>query len=373
MSIKLSEPAPARRLRRPGPVEGSGRVSLRLLMSGVALSLGLALALWLSGVMRPVVSGTAHVFQTDDDAALKFASAPRPLDIGQPADLARVRDCDDPSCPWLRVLPLGQFTMGGDVAQGGDADESPAHRVSITARLAVMETEVTVGLFKVFAAQTGFAPDGACVIWNGKQFVEDPKGDWRHPFEGAEPDDRHPVVCVNWDDAQRFARWMSRRTGQSYHLLSEAEWEYAARAGTTSRYPFGDDDSVVCANANVADQSARRKLQYIAGADCDDGHMFVARAGSYLPNAWGLYDMIGNVWEWVQDCKKPYSSEPRDAAAVEPTDCPYRLLRGGGWGNRPGGARSANRDGAQPTRRDNSTGFRLARVVIEAAVPAASR
>ncbi len=342
-------------------------------MSGLALCLAAVLATWLMGAPGPAVSSPGPAAAAGRQQGPTGAALPRRIDNGQPADLARMRDCDDPSCPWLRVLPTGQFTMGGDLSQGGDADESPAHRVSITNRLAVMETEVTVGMFKVFAAQTGFVADGACVIWDGKQFIEDPKGDWRHPFVGAVQDDRHPAVCVSWHDAQRFARWMSRRTGQSYHLLSEAEWEYAARAGTTSRYPFGDNESVVCANANVADLSARRNLQYIAGADCDDGHMFVARAGSFLPNAWGLHDMIGNVWEWVQDCKSTYQAEPRDAKAIEPADCPHRLLRGGGWGNRPGGARSANRDGAHPTRRDNSTGFRLARVLVDAPAPAASR
>ena len=85
--------------------------------------------------------------------------------------------------------------------------------------------------------------------------------------------------------------------------------------------------------------------------------------GSYLANPWGLYDMLGNVWEWVQDCKSAYAAEPRDARSVEVPDCPYRLLRGGSWGNRPGGARSANRDAGEPTHRDNSTGFRLARVI----------
>jgi formylglycine-generating enzyme required for sulfatase activity len=341
-------------------------------MSGLVLCMGLVLAIWLVGASRSANSAVAGARQNGKEIGLKVAAAPRRIDVGQPAFLARVRDCNDPSCPWLRVLPAGQFTMGGDVAQGGDPDEAPAHRVSITTRLAVMETEVTVGMVKAFAAETRFVADGACVIWNGNQFVEDAKGDWRHPFVGVEQDDRHPAVCLSWHDAQHFARWMSRRTGQHYRLLSEAEWEYAARAGSRGRFPFGDNESRLCAYANVADRSARRQLQYIAGADCDDGNTFVARVGSFLPNAWGLYDMIGNVWEWVQDCKRPYTAEPSDATAVEPADCPYRLLRGGGWGNRPSGARSANRDGDLPTRRDSGTGFRLARVVVETAVPAAS-
>jgi formylglycine-generating enzyme required for sulfatase activity len=236
-----------------------------------------------------------------------------------------------------------------------------------------MDTEVTVALFRSFADETGFEPSGGCVIWNGKQFIEDPKGSWRAPFVGLAPDERHPAVCVSWHDAQAFARWMSQRTGQTYRLLTEAEWEYAARAGSATRFPFGDAESAVCSHANVADHTARLKLQYIAGADCDDGHAFVAPVASFQANAWGLYDMIGNAWEWVQDCKAGYAAEARDAAAVELTDCPHRLLRGGGWGNRPGGARSANRDGGLPTHRDNSTGFRLARVLVETPAAPASR
>lgn len=365
MPINWSDTTPAWRSRRGGcRHEQAGWVGLRLLITGLALGLGLLLLLWLTGAARPSVATSARAV----DPGPAVPMAPRRQDLARPADLARVRDCDDPSCPWLRVLPSGQFVMGSDAVQGGDADEAPSHRVTVAARLAVMETEVTVGLFKAFVAETGFATDGACVVWDGRQFVEDPKGDWRHPFAGVVQDDRHPAVCVSWQDAQLFARWMSRRTGQAYRLLSEAEWEYAARAGTTTRYPFGNDESTLCAHANVADLSARRHLQYIAGADCDDGHTFVAPVGSFQPNAWGLHDVIGNVWEWVQDCKTAYTAEPRETGAVEPADCPSRLLRGGGWGNRPGGARSANRDGARPTRRDNSTGFRLVRELTDGPV-----
>jgi formylglycine-generating enzyme required for sulfatase activity len=303
------------------------------------------------------------------DMAQRFARA---VEGGQPGDFGRMRDCADPICPWLRVLPAGRFTMGDDADAGGDADEAPAHEVIVPRRFAVMETEVTVAQFKDFVIDSGYQHSGGCVVWNGKEFIDDPLGSWRQPFAGMALEDHQPVVCVSWIDAQAFAHWMTQHTGQIYRLLTEAEWEYAARAGSTSRFYFGDNDSELCLHGNVADASARRQLQYISGASCDDGYAFVAPVASFLPNAWGLYDTIGNAWEWVQDCKSAYVARTGDAKAVEVSDCPFRLLRGGGWGNRPGGARSANRDAGEPGHRDNSTGFRLARELVDRSAPAAS-
>jgi formylglycine-generating enzyme required for sulfatase activity len=347
----------------------------RLGMRG-AVVCGLALLALLIGAMgwraglSPAADGADSAPEPRPaQLAQRFA---RRVDIGRPDDFGRIRDCDDPVCPWLRVLPVGQFTMGDEPGDGGDADESPPHIVSISQRVAVMETEVTVASFKAFVADTGFKPEGGCVVWNGAQFVDDPAGTWRQPFVGHALEDRHPVVCVSWGDATAYAAWLTHHTGKPYRLLSEAEWEYAARAGSVGRYHFGNNEAELCAHANVADRSAHRELQYIAGAACDDGQAFLAPVGTYLANPWGLYDMLGNVWEWVQDCKSAYAPEARDARPVEAPDCPYRLLRGGSWGNRPGGARSANRDAGEPTHRDNSTGFRLARVIVGEPAPGAS-
>jgi formylglycine-generating enzyme required for sulfatase activity len=346
----------------------------RLIGLALALVLGCAallLGLWSSGRGPFAAPGaTLLPLMRPGEMAQRFSHH---VDVVQPGDFSRIRDCADPVCPWLRVLPSGRFTMGDDAQAGGDADEAPTHEVVIQRRFAVMETEVSVAQFKVFVADSGYQHSGGCVVWNGKEFVDDPKGSWRQPFEGLAPDDRQPVVCVSWIDAQAYAHWMTRNSGQVYRLLTEAEWEYAARAGSTSRFNFGDNEAELCLHGNVADASARRRLPYIAGASCDDGYAFVAPVASFLPNAWGLYDTLGNAWEWVQDCKSAYVARTGDAKAVEVSDCPFRLLRGGGWGNRPGGARSANRDAGEPGHRDNSTGFRLARELAEPRAPAASR
>jgi formylglycine-generating enzyme required for sulfatase activity len=294
-----------------------------------------------------------------DALAQRFASR---IDVGQPPDFSRIRDCADLLCPWMRVIPGGQFVMGDDVDAGeGDADEAPAHLVMIKRRFAVMETEVTVAQFRAFVADSGYQHGGGCVVWNGKAFVDEPQGSWRLPFVDMALDDSQPVVCVSWIDAQAFAHWMTEHTGQVYRLLTEAEWEYTARAGSRGRFSFGDTEADLCRHANVADAATRRLLPYIAGASCDDGYPFIAPVGSFLPNAWGLFDMMGNAWEWVQDCKSAYDTALRDGHAVDLHDCPYRQLRGGSWANRPAGARTANRDAGEPGHRDNSTGFRLAR------------
>ncbi|MFM2065877.1 MAG: hypothetical protein RLZZ584_786 [Pseudomonadota bacterium] len=347
-----------RRLGRAGVLAGA--LLLLLVLAG-----GWAAGAWTRDAVLDDTPGMRPA-----ELSQRFA---RHVQIGRPDDFARIRDCDDPLCPWLRVLPAGYYVMGDEAGDGGDADESPPHGVTLRQRFAVMETEVTVASFKAFVVDTGFRPEGGCVVWNGAQFVDDPLGGWRRPFAGQSLDDQHPVVCVSWTDATAFAAWLSRRTGQTYRLLSEAEWEYAARAGSVGRYHFGDNEAELCAHANVADRSAHRQLQYIAGAACDDGHAFLAPVGSYLANPWGLYDMLGNAWEWVQDCKSAYGAQPRDAGAVESPDCPHRLLRGGSWGNRPAGARSANRDAGEPSHRDNSTGFRLVRVLANDAQPGATR
>jgi formylglycine-generating enzyme required for sulfatase activity len=175
------------------------------------------------------------------------------------------------------------------------------------------------------------------------------------------------VVCVSWNTARAFARWMTKRTGQPYRLLSEAEWEYAARGGSQAAYSFGADAKQLCRFANVGDLRTRQGYPQWGkdwvNAECDDGHVYTAPVGSYQPNAFGLYDMHGNAWEWVQDCQNDYKAEPRTAEAVESTNCANRLLRGGGWDGHPGLARSANRFHFEPSHRNSGAGFRLARML----------
>ena len=172
------------------------------------------------------------------------------------------------------------------------------------------------------------------------------------------------MVCVSWDDVRAYASWLSRRTGERYRLLSESEWEYVARAGTrTARY-WGEGESGQCGHANGADASAKRQYSYWAAASCDDGHVRTAPVGSYGANAWGLHDVLGNVWEWTGDCwNESYAGAPSDGSSWERGACSNRVLRGGSWRNSPRYLRSAYRDGLFTGYRSLYNGFRVARTL----------
>ena len=175
----------------------------------------------------------------------------------------------------------------------------------------------------------------------------------------------HPAVCLSWGDAKAYVAWLTRKTGKTYRLLTQAEWEYAARAGTTSRYFFGDDDRDLWRYGNGADQTAKSK---IAGSEnwpfapCSDGYAYTAPAGSFLPNAFGLYDVHGNAGQWLEDCyHDSYVGAPSDGSAWTSGDCRNRVLRGGSW--TPISPRAAFRGRSFPHDRYNNFGFRLARTL----------
>jgi len=280
------------------------------------------------------------------------------------------RDC--PDCPEMTLIPAGAFTMGTTEAQKEQlqaaglwneeyfAVELPAREVSVPA-FALARTEVTIAQFQAFIEATGYRPSGVC--WGLQQgdygFRE--RINWRHTGYEQGPD--HPVVCVTWWDAQAYARWLSLRTGETYRLPTEAEWEYAARAGTQTHYFWGDNPDAGCAYMNGADETALRTFPNAAVVDCDDGALYTAPVASYQPNAFGLSDMTGNVFEWVQDCHGDYDPERADSAAVVTGNCTFRVVRGGSWSLRPVYLRSAYRDRGAPTLRVNSFGFRLARTL----------
>jgi formylglycine-generating enzyme required for sulfatase activity len=287
----------------------------------------------------------------------------------------RFRDCpDDTLCPWLRVLPAGKFTMGSSEKEPGRfPNEGPEHEVTIAKPFAVMEAEVTRGQFAQFVKETGHKTDGGCYVWKAGQVELDKQADWRDPGFGPKVQtDAHPVVCVSWNDAKAFADWLSAKTRQTYRLLSEAEWEYAARAGTRTRWSFGDDEAMLCNNANVLDATAKAQLKD-AGKDwvfaaCDDHHSYTAPGKTYQPNAWGLYDMHGNAWEWVADCwHDNYANAPSDGS-IWNTGCgkdDRRVLRGGGWNFFPQSSRSAFRYDYAPGDRSGGSGVRLARTLLD--------
>jgi formylglycine-generating enzyme required for sulfatase activity len=232
------------------------------------------------------------------------------------------RDCID--CPEMMVIPAGQFMMGSPATEVGRySNEGPQRAVALRAPLAVGVFEVT------FAEWDACSAAGACT---------------HRPHDQGWGRGRQPVVNVSWDDTHQFLRWLSARTGRQYRLLTEAEWEFAARAGSSR--PFTTGSAINETLANYGNNLARTRP-----------------VGSYQPNAFGLFDMHGNVWEWVQDClERSYANAPSDAAeAVIVSGCAWRVVRGGSWSNAPQFLRSAMRHGVATGNRADNIGFRVAR------------
>jgi formylglycine-generating enzyme required for sulfatase activity len=269
-------------------------------------------------------------------------------------------DCAD-VCPKMVRIPGGTFQMGSESALARQ-DEKPAHAVTVTA-FAAGAYEVTQAEFAAFVAATGYAVAAGC------QTDADHSGRWRYYPEATWRDpgfptgDRLPVVCVSWADANAYTAWLSQKTGKRYRLLSEAEWEYTDRAGGVTEYPWGDDPAQMCRFANGPDQAATRTFpNWSGGANCDDGHDFAAPVGSYAPNAFGLYDMAGNAWEWTADCYAYYAAQPPGGRPTELPDCPKRALKGGSWVRGLADLRSAQRNGLPPPAiHGGDIGFRVAR------------
>ena len=180
-------------------------------------------------------------------------------------------------------------------------------------------------------------------------------------FEGMTVDgDHQPVVNVTWYDAVAFAKWLSQRSGSNFRLPTEAEWEYAARAGTKTTYFWGDNPDDACKYANVADLTAKKRWKNWTVFNCDDKFVVSAPVGKFLPNGYGLYDMSGNVWQWVEDVydKRAYTNLPKYNPVNEGSG-EYRVERGGGWSNGPLGVRVSHRVPLNPDFRHHALGFRL--------------
>jgi formylglycine-generating enzyme required for sulfatase activity len=195
--------------------------------------------------------------------------------------------------------------------------------------------------------------------------VQSNANDWRDP--GFSQGGNHPVVCVNWNDAKAYVRWLSQKTGKTYRLPTEAEWEYAARAGTSAPRYWGHDNSSGCRNANLADFSAASALNWDKNNQqqvfqCTDGYVYTAPVAQFQANAFGLNDMLGNVWEWTEDCyNTSYNGAPTTGSAWLTGDCSRRVSRGGSWYVNPWLVRAASRDRVTASYRSNHLGFRVSR------------
>lgn len=259
-------------------------------------------------------------------------------------------DCD--GCPEMVMIPAGRFLMGSPAGEKDrDDNEGPQHQVTVP-DFALGKYEVTMADYRRFVDETGHEGK-RCFIWAGRaggwirtkgtheaEFKIDKQADWRLP--GFDPTEDEAVTCVSWKDAQAYVSWLSKLTGQSYRLPSEAEWEYAARAGPTTAY-----------GGQITEKQAN--------FDGNVGKM--TEVGSYPANAWGLHDMHGNALEWVEDCwNGNYDGAPTDGSAWLQGDCSQRVLRGGSWFSGPRTVRSAFRYG-DPVFRSDNFGFRVARTL----------
>ena len=251
------------------------------------------------------------------------------------------RDCED--CPEMVVIPAGSFRMG-DLNGSGDSEEKPVHTVTIPNTFAVGKFEVTRNEFSAFVTATGYSASEDCHYYAGSEWKKSSSKDWRNP--GYAQTDRDPVVCINWRDAKAYVSWLSSETEKDYRLLSEAEWEYAARSGTSTKYHYGNDISSDQANFNM-----------------DVGN--TTPVGSYPANAFGLHDMHGNAWEWTEDCHQDsYRGTPTNGKANAGSDfCLGRVLRGGSFGTNPLNLRSAFRLRRIIVFRSHRYGFRVARTL----------
>ena len=287
--------------------------------------------------------------------------------LAQAADpAAPFRDC--PECPEMVRVPAGTFVMGtptADPRAAATRAESQAVIVRIPRAFALGRLEVTRREYRAFVADAVYDAHGPCVIWDDAlvRFSADRNRGPENPGRPRDARDDHPVSCVSWNDAKAYVQWLAHRTGKAYRLPSEAEWEYAARAGSTTRWPWGDSASDGCDFANLYDLSSRELLALgWEPVRCRDKYPDVAPGGALRANAFGLYDMIGNLAEWVEDCyTDSYVGRPRDGRAwVWAGGCPRRVQRGGSWVTPAELARSAYREAADTGARADSVGFRVA-------------
>jgi formylglycine-generating enzyme required for sulfatase activity len=290
-----------------------------------------------------------------------------------------VRDCE--LCPELVVLPAGRFMMGAEPEEGQRlgmpehywAREGPRHEVRVQP-FAIARTELTRAAFAAYVEASGHEPAPGCWHFVGDDWKFDPARSWRNP--GFPQRDDHPVMCVNWHDARAYADWLSQQSGHPYRLPSEAEWEYAARAGTATTYWFGDGPEEICRFVNLGDLTTRDVVDWHTkqnkfpqgiqwrGHECRDGYSWTAPVTAFPPNPWGVYGLLGNANEWLADCwHQTHDGAPATAAARSDGDCNLRVLRGEAWTAIPGSTRPAFRLRLDANDRRFTLGIRVARDV----------
>lgn len=289
-----------------------------------------------------------------------------------PGQLVRDKYLDrSGSSPELVVIPTGSFLMGSPSEENGHrASEEPQREVRISVGFALSATEVSVSEFREFVKAAGYVSDaeksgGSSVYDEASGRMIEVRGvSWQQDYHGETASERLPVIHVSWNDAQAYAVWLSERTGKHYRLPSETEFEYALRAGTKSRYWWGEDTPLkVLANVTGdGDRSPSKRGWSNAFSHYTDGYWGPAPIRSFSANPFGLYDIDGNVSEWVEDCwHDNYTRAPSDSRAWVNPGCESHVVRGGSWGSAPDQVRSAYRIQAAANTRSARVGIRLAR------------
>lgn len=295
---------------------------------------------------------------------------------------SKFKDCSDSFCPEMTVIPAGSFLMGGNINEQEQQNvpaqsrpyELPQHLVQVEKPFAMSTYETTIAQFQAFQKETGWEVEG-CRNWETRNGVFNMwyRDDLNPNNSGMNQTSQDPVVCVRREDGREFAKWLSKKTGQTYRLPTEVEWEYAARAGTTTAYYWGDDLNLdqACKYANVLDPSTAAALPQTSGWSlfkCTDGYAFTSPVGKFLPNNFGLYDMSANAREWVDDCwHSNYENAPsvnRRWGEENNGQCNFPVLRGGAWIYNTYNVRTAYRNAYVTSQaRSIMWGFRLVREI----------
>jgi formylglycine-generating enzyme required for sulfatase activity len=275
------------------------------------------------------------------------------------------------AAPAVVVVPTGTFKMGSPPGEEGHRpSEEPLREVKIDTGFAMARDDVSVAEFRAFVDDSNYITDaekaGGSAIYNEEsgRIAERHGATWRDDYLGERAADNLPVIHVSWNDAVAYAQWLSARTAKNYRLPSEAEFEYALRAGKQTRYPWGDGNpNKIYENVTGTELSPHLKRSWAkAFPRYDDGFWGPAPLGKFLPNAFGLFDMNGNVSKWVADCwHDNYTRAPADSRAWINPGCTNHVVRGGSWGSAPDQVRAAYRLAAPAETRSARVGFRVAR------------
>ncbi len=279
-------------------------------------------------------------------------------------------DCQ--GCPEMVIIPEGSVFIGSYEDEiGRKRAERNRIKATISKPFAMAKTEVTLRQFRLFMESTDYKSttpvrDGepliGCNYYDGKSYGYVQGHSWENP--GYPQREDAPVVCVSWSDATAYAKWLTEKTGRKYRVPSTVEFEYASRAGSSTPWYWGTDPQQACEYANLGDRTFANQFPSRPSFPCDDGYVFTASVAKFKPNQYGLFDMVGNAWEWTNDCfQLDLKDAPIDGSSwVDNKEdaCQWRTPKGGSWISGIGWSRAAvrSRDGADY--KSFMLGFRVA-------------